>query len=282
MKPAPFEYCRPESLDEALAVLLEFGDEALVMAGGLSLGALLNMRMVRPKVIVDINGLEKLAQIERVEDYIRIGALVRQVDVLVSAECGVALPLLIAGMHHLGHYQTRSRGTLGGSVAHADPSAETPLCLATLGGEVELSSKRGVRRIVAREFFKGALTTAREGDEMVTASYWPILGEGTGIAFEEINERRGDFAIVAAAAWARREGGTFRCGLGLGGVEDCPVVQVENAEGATEEIAERMANQLISDLEPMDDRRASAEYRRHLAFHLGQKVMRHALEGVVQ
>ena len=200
MKPAPFEYCRPESLDEALAVLLEFGDEALVMAGGLSLGALLNMRMVRPKVIVDINGLETLAQIERVEGYIRIGALVRQADVLVSAECGAALPLLIAGLHNLGHYQTRSRGTLGGSVAHADPSAETPLCLATLGGEVELSSKRGVRRIVAREFFKGALTTAREGDEMVTALYWPILDEGTGIAFEEINERRGDFAIVAAAA----------------------------------------------------------------------------------
>lgn len=282
MKPAPFEYCRPETLDEALALLSEFGDEALVMAGGLSLGALLNMRMVRPEVVVDINGLETLAQIERVKDDIRIGALVRQADVLVSAECSVALPLLIAGLHNVGHYQTRSRGTLGGSVAHADPSAETPLCLATLDGEVELSSKRGVRRIAANEFFEGALTTAREGDEMVTALYWPILGEGTGIGFEEINERRGDFAIVAAAAWARREGGAFRCGLGLGGVEDCPVVQLESTEGTTEEIAERMANQLISDLEPLDDRRASAEYRRHLAYHLGQKVMRHALEGAVR
>ena len=282
MKPAPFEYCRPETLDEALALLSEFGDEALVMAGGLSLGALLNMRMVRPEVVVDINGLETLAQIERVKDDIRIGALVRQADVLVSAECSVALPLLIAGLHNVGHYQTRSRGTLGGSVAHADPSAETSLCLATLDGEVELSSKRGVRRIAANEFFEGALTTAREGDEMVTALYWPILGEGTGIGFEEINERRGDFAIVAAAAWARREGGAFRCGLGLGGVEDCRVVQLESTEGTTEEIAERMANQLISDLEPLDDRRASAEYRRHLAFHLGQKVMRHALEGAVR
>lgn len=132
-----------------------------------------------------------------------------------------------------------------------------------------------------REFFVGALTTAREGDEMVTALYWPILGEGTGIAFEEINERRGDFAIVAAAAWARHEDGMFRCGLGLGGVEDVPVVQVESTEGTAEEITKQLADQLIRDLEPLDDRRASAEYRRHLALHLGQKVMRHALEGAV-
>ena len=135
----------------------------------------------------------------------------------MSADCAAALPLLIAGLHNVGHYQTRSRGTLGGSVAHADPSAETPLCLVTLAGEVELSSVRGVRRMAASEFFEGALTTAREGDEMVTALYWPVLGDGAGIAFEEINERRGDFAIVAAAAWARDDGVAFQCGLGLGG-----------------------------------------------------------------
>ncbi len=282
MKPAPFEYCRPDTLEEALSLLSEFGGDALVMAGGLSLGALLNMRMVRPEVIVDINELEVLAQIERIENKIRIGALARQADVLVSADCAAALPLLIAGLHNVGHYQTRSRGTLGGSVAHADPSAETPLCLATLAGEVELSSVRGVRRMAASEFFEGALTTAREGDEMVTALYWPVLGDGAGIAFEEINERRGDFAIVAAAAWARHDGVAFQCGLGLGGVEDRPIGQMESAEGEIEEIAERMASQLVCDLDPLDDRRASAEYRRHLAFYLGQKAMRHALEGAVR
>ena len=147
MKPAPFEYCRPETLDEAVALLAEFGDDALVMAGGLSLGALLNMRMVRPEAVIDINGLSGLDTIEVVGDEVRTGALARQADALASPICKEALPLLIAGLGHVGHYQTRSRGTLCGSVAHADPSAETALCLATLGGDVELTSARGVRRM---------------------------------------------------------------------------------------------------------------------------------------
>lgn len=280
MKPAPFEYCRPETLEDALALLSEFGDDALVMAGGLSLGAMLNMRMVRPEVVIDINGLEALAAIEARETHIRIGALARQADVLSSEVCQAALPLLMAGLHNVGHYQTRSRGTLGGSVAHADPSAETPLCLATLGGEVELSSTRGVRLLPAEEFFQGALMTAREGDEMVTALLWPTAEGRIGTGFEEINERRGDFAIVAAAAWVRSGSDGFECVLGLGGVEDRPVsLKVTGARDAGE-LPGQVSQDLVEGLEPMDDRRASAAYRKHLAEHLGQRVIRQALEGI--
>ena len=283
MKPAPFEYCRPETLDEAVGLLAEFGDEALVMAGGLSLGALLNMRMVRPEAVIDINSLSVLDAIEMVGDEVRTGALARQADALASPICGVALPLLIAGLGHVGHYQTRSRGTLCGSVAHADPSAETALCLATLGGDVELTSTRGVRRMPVGEFILGALATAREGDEMVTALYWPGAIPGMRVAFEEISERHGDFAIVAAAAWAAPLESGWRYGFGLGGVEDKPlalrgdiVPVVESTEQAVSEVFDAIA----LDLSPMSDRRASADYRRHLAEHLGKQVLQSVFEGV--
>ena len=282
MKPASFEYCRPDSLKEAFLVLEEFGDDAVVMAGGLSLGALLNMRMVRPKIVIDINRLDELALIEKMDTHLRIGALARQEDVLKSADCGVALPLLVAGLQNVGHYQTRSRGTLGGSVAHADPSAEASLCLVTLGGEVELSSVRGVRRLAANAFFKGALMTEREDDEMVTALYWPIQKEGVGIAFEEINERHGDFAIVAAAAWAEYDGERFRCGLGLGGVEERPSVFFESGGGDINGISEEVVKKATKGLAPMNDRRASCEYRNHLAGHLGYKAITKALQNAIQ
>lgn len=278
MKPAPFEYCRPETLDEAVALLAEFGDDALVMAGGLSLGALLNMRMVRPEAVIDINGLSGLDTIEVVGDEVRTGALARQADALASPICKEALPLLIAGLGHVGHYQTRSRGTLCGSVAHADPSAETALCLATLGGDVELTSARGVRRMPVDEFILGALATSREGDEMVTALYWPAAIPGVRVAFEEISERHGDFAIVAAAAWVAPSDSGWRYGFGLSGVEDRPLAlrgTVSLAANSVDEIFEV----LDLDLSPMSDRRASADYRRHLAEHLGKHVLRSVFGG---
>ena len=277
MKPAPFEYCRPDTLGEALALLAEFGDDALVMAGGLSLGALLNMRMVRPEVVIDINSLSELETVEIREKEVRIGALVRQADVLGSADCRKALPLLVEGLRYVGHYQTRSRGTLGGSVAHADPSAETPLCLATLGGEVELTSTRGSRRLSVEDFVLGALTTGRGGDEIVTALYWPVASLGTRIAFQEISERHGDFAIVAAAAWAVPREGGWRYGFGLGGVEDRPLAvrdDLETGPEPIEDLIEGIFEKIASELEPMGDRRASADYRAHLAGFLGKSVLR--------
>lgn len=283
MKPAPFEYCRPDTLAETLALLAEFGDEAAILAGGLSLGALLNMRMVRPTVVIDVNRLSELTRIERAGGHLRTSALVRQADALASAECRELLPLLIAALGHVGHYQTRSRGTLAGSVAHADPSAEIPLCLTTLAGEVELTSERQVRRVPAGDFFLGALSTARAGDEMITALLWPVDLGRAGIAFEEISERRGDFAIVAAAAWAERHADDegYRYGLGLGGVEDRPMWTrggIGRAPDDLADLAAEITDGLTRDLAPMRDQRASADYRLHLAGHLGHRAILRALE----
>ena len=277
MKPAPFEYCRPDSLEEAVELLAEFGDDALVMSGGLSLGAMLNMRMVRPEAVIDINRIQQLSQINIVGTELRIGALARQADVIASSDCQIAAPLLIEGLKNVGHYQTRSRGTVGGSVAHADPSAEIPLCLIIQKGEIELTSKRGIRRVKSADFFRGALITDCEVDEMVTALVMPVMQACAGIAFEEINERHGDFAIVAAAAWAVRDGDSFRYGLGLGGLNDHPLASHGTTIGGIEAVQEAVTT-IICNSEPLDDRRASATYRRHLAVHLGECTLQQALE----
>ena len=280
MKPAAFEYCRPDTLEEALAVLAEFADDAVIMSGGLSLGALLNTRLVQPAAVIDINRITGLDGIEMTDGMLYTGPLVRQAEALNSPLIGEALPLLAAALPNVGHYQTRSRGTLAGSVAHADPSAEIPLCLAVLGGEVELASSRGRRRVVASEFAQGALETAREADEMLAGLLWPNTNGGDGVAFIEVSERHGDFAIAAAAATARRDGDAYHYTLGLGGVEDSARLTAGSASaapGAFTELAEQAADELARRLEPMQDRRASAAYRQHLAGHLGAQALQQAL-----
>jgi len=285
MKPGAFEYCRPESLEEALGLLAEFGDDAVILAGGLSLGAMLNMRLVRPLAVIDINRLGgDLDWVETADGGFRSGALVRQADIPTSALA--ALSLLTAALPHIGHYQTRSRGTLAGSVAHADPSAEIPLVLATLGGSVELCSATATRAVPARAFAEAALTTVREGDEMVRALRWPEPVAGAGAAFTEISARRGDFALVATGASARPTAdGTIMLDLGLGGVEECPRVFSGTFDGApakAAEFANDLLSQALSDLAPIGDQQVSADYRRHLARHLGCQVTIAALEGVAR
>jgi 2-furoyl-CoA dehydrogenase FAD binding subunit len=280
MKPAAFEYCRPDTLEEALAALAEFADDAAVMSGGLSLGALLNTRLVQPAAVIDINRITGLDRIEVTGSMLHTGPLVRQADALNSPLIGEALPLLATALPNVGHYQTRSRGTLAGSVAHADPSAEIPLCLAVLGGEVELASSRGRRRVGAGDFIQGALETGREGDEMLAGLLWPKSQSGDGVAFIEVSERHGDFAIAAAAAVARRDGDALRYTLGLGGIEDRARLTSGSAPAAASafaELAEQAAGDLARQLDPMQDRRASAAYRRHLAGHLGAQALEQAL-----
>ena len=162
-------------------------------------------------------------------------------------------------------------------MAHADPSAEIPLCLIIQKGEIELTSKRGIRRVKSADFFRGALITDCEVDEMVTALVMPVMQACAGIAFEEINERHGDFAIVAAAAWAVRDGDSFRYGLGLGGLHDHPLASHGTTIGGIEAVQEAVTT-IICNSEPLDDRRASATYRRHLAVHLGECTLQQALE----
>ncbi len=272
MKPAPFTYIRPETEAAVLSALAEHGDDAVVLAGGLSLGAMMNMRLVFAGTVIDINRLPGLDKIEREEGWLRTGALVRQADALASPEIAAAAPLLRLGLQNVGHYQTRSRGTLGGSVAHADPSAEIPLCLATLGGEVELLSQRGTRCVPARDFAESALATCCEADEMVSALHWPVH-ESASVAFREIAQRHGDFAIVAVAAVAWKQADGLAFSLGFGGVEGCPRIMDGVATGSVSDAVAAF----VDSLDPMDDSRASAAYRRNVAGHLGVETLMQTL-----
>jgi CO/xanthine dehydrogenase FAD-binding subunit len=277
MKPAGFEYCRPDTLAEALALLEEFGAEASVLAGGMSLGAMLNMRLVRPAAVIDIKrvpGLDAVA----INGEARTGATLRQAAALADPALMRAVPLLAQALPHVGHFQTRNRGTLGGSVAHADPSSEIALALVTLGGSVELQSTRGTRRVAAREFFLDVLTTARAPDELLTALFWPGQRSGAGWAFAEIAQRHGDFAIVACAAETvlTPQGSLAHLRFGLGGVESRPIA-IETApflgRRADAHLAEEIAAAAAQQVRPMSDYKATAEYRRALIEALGAQVL---------
>ena len=283
MKPAPFEYCRADTLDEALDLVAEFGSDAAVLAGGMSLGPMLNMRLARPAAVVDVNPIEELSGIRLVDDALETGALCRQADALDSALVRDEAPLLIRALPFVGHFQTRNRGTLGGSVCHSDPSAEIPLALATLGGDVILRQRGGMRTVAANDFFEGIFTTVRAPDELVTALRWPRSNPKTGYAFDEITQRHGDFAIGAAAAVATvaPDGNLAAVSLGLGGIEDRPVLaDLAGFVGApaTTRTASEAAALAAERADPMEDPRASAAYRRQLVRVLGARVLERAFE----
>ena len=278
MKPVAFEYCRPDTLEEAMDLLKEFGADASVISGGLSLGAMLNMRLVRPRALIDINRLDDLADIKTGDATAMTGALVRQAAAMTFPALMAGVPLLAKALPWVGHYQTRSRGTLGGSVAHADPSAEIPLTLVTLGGAVKLQSPGGGREVAAREFFHGLLTTDRRADELVAGLVWPLRRDKTGYAFEEIAQRHGDFAITAVAAEATvgDDGNIADLSLGLGGVEDRPFVAATSAfigKPATEAMAQDIAGEVAESVDPMVDLQANADYRRQLVRVLGARAL---------
>jgi carbon-monoxide dehydrogenase medium subunit len=245
VKPAPFRYERPESVDEALALLREHGDEAKVLAGGQSLVPLLNMRLARPAVIVDLNRAAGLDRIEA-NGSVRVGALVRQRELARAP-----LPLVAEALPHVGHFVTRNRGTVGGSIAHADAAAELPLCLAVLGGSVVVRSATGERELAAGDFFLGHFTTALAPDELLVETVWPVLGDGWGFAFEELAHRHGDYALSMAACALRVENGAVaEVRLGIGSVVDRPtLIDAPDA---------------VASLQLFDNLHASAAYQRHL------------------
>lgn len=282
MKPVAFEYCRPGTLGETITLLEEFGGDAALLAGGMSLGAMLNMRLVRPAAVIDIKrvtGLDAVA----INGEARTGATLRQAAAMAEPALMRAVPLLALALPHVGHFQTRNRGTLGGSVSHADPSSEIPLALVTLGGSVELQSRRGTRRVPAREFFLDILTTLRQGDELLTALLWPKAKPGAGYAFAEIAQRHGDFAIVACAAEATLEsnGSLAMLAFGLGGVESRPVVAETGAflgKRADAALAAQIASAAAKAATPMSDFKATADYRRALIEALGAQVIAEAFK----
>ena len=270
MKPASFDYVRAESIDEVLEALAEEGADASILAGGQTLIPLLNTRMARPRVVVDIMRLPGLDRIESGAETISVGAAVRQSDLERHPDLITMQPLLAAALPWIGHAQTRNRGTVCGSVAHADPSAELPLVLLALGGEIELRSRRRSRRVAAATFFAGMMTTDRKDDELVEAVRFPMARSGTGYAFREIGRRHGDFAIVACAAVVDAQ----RVLLAVGGVADRPVARQLPRPG--DPALEDALDAFAWDLDAHDDLHATATYRRQLVRRLGRQTLEEA------
>jgi xanthine dehydrogenase iron-sulfur cluster and FAD-binding subunit A len=277
MKPARFAYVRPDTVAEALAVLAQHGEDARVIAGGQSLGAMLNMRLVTPKVVVDVNGLPDLATIKSEAGAIITGATLRQSDALIDPQVREQLPLLAQALPFVGHYQTRNRGTLGGSVAHADPSAEIALVLATLAGEVELSSKRGRRWVPAQQFFQSALVTARRPDELITSLRWPTRRPTQRLAFTEFAVRSGDYAIVAVACVLdlHEDGAVHTVRFGFGGASDVPqIIGVPDINKQLDaKLIQTIALDAAAGIQCRGDLLGSAAYRRQLAGVLASRAM---------
>ena len=270
MKPGPFDYVRAESLDEALACLAEHGNDARILAGGQSLIAMLNFRLIETEMLIDINRIDEIDYIRTDNGTLEVGAATRQVDLMDWPELAATVPLLHAAMPHLGHFQTRNQGTVCGSIAHSDPSSELPLCLATLDGEVVLQSVRGRRTVKAADFQVDLLTTDRRSDEMITAVRFPLGAEGTGYAFDEMNRRRGDFAIVSLAAVATDN--SIR--LGVGGVASTPTVR-DWAELDDDQLDDAL-NAFAWDLGGGDDIHATGQYRRELVRRIGRRTIEEA------
>lgn len=281
MKPVAFDYHRPETVAEVLALLAELREEGAVLAGGMTLGPMLNMRLARPRAVIDVSRIAALKSIAVKGDTVVTGAGVVQADALRSELIARELPLLAIALPWVGHFQTRNRGTLGGSVAHADPSAEIPLSLAVCGGTVVLQSRRRERRVAANDFFLGALATARQPDEIIAALEWPRTPTDTGCAFTEIAQRHGDFAIAAAACCVRvgADGKLAHLALGLGGVESRPIaVDAGSFLGrAADVLGEALGEHAAASVTPMEDHAASAEYRLALTRVLVAQVFDEAL-----
>jgi 2-furoyl-CoA dehydrogenase FAD binding subunit len=271
MKPRRFDYVRPDSVDEAVAVLAEHGDAASVLAGGQSLMAMLNLRVAEPAVLVDIARILELDYIRIDDDKVEVGAAVTQNELKRWSQLAGKLPLLAAALPFVGHFQTRNKGTVCGSIAHADPSSEIPLALATLGGEVVLRSQRGARVLAASDFQRGMLTTARAPDELIIAVRFPVQSTQC-VAFREVARRHGDFAIIAVAACVEARN---MVRIGIGGVADRPAVRraVIDSTAAARDIFESIA----WELEGYDDLHASARLRRDLLRRVGPVVVEEAL-----
>lgn len=270
MKPAPLDYVRAASADEALGVLNEAGGASCVVAGGQSLLPMLNMRLARPRVLVDIMHVAEWQRVEDTGPMLRIGAAVRQITVERGADIARRQPLLAAVLPFLGHLQTRSRGTVCGSVAHADPSAELPLVLVALGGTIHLRSRHRRRDVPAAAFFTGMMATDRADDELIEAVSIPTARHGVGYAFREIARRHGDFAIVGCAAMA--DATIVR--LAVAGVADRPSAIDLPVDPATWDDA---LDIFAWGLEARDDLHATARYRRELVRRIGRCVMQEAM-----
>jgi carbon-monoxide dehydrogenase medium subunit len=276
VKPAPFAYKKARSTEEAVALLGEQAD-ARLLAGGQSLIATLNMRLSAPGSLIDINGIAGLDGIADSNGMVEIGALVRHAAAERSEVIARHAPLIARAMPHIGHPAIRNRGTLGGSLAFADPAAELPACLLALDGEVEATGPKGTRTIKAQDFFKGLFETALGPQEMLTAIRVPVAGPNGRTGFAELARRHGDYAIVGLAASARGDGSGLRdVRLAYFGVGATPV----RAKKAEAKLASGDIDGAVAalDLDPTDDVQATAAVKRHLAGVLLRRVAAQLME----
>ena len=283
MKPAKFEYHTPASVDEALAILGRYDGEARVLAGGQSLVPLMNFRLATPRAIVDLNRIAELAYVGEDGDIVRIGSMTRQRRLEFEPLVAAKLPLLREALRWVGHLPTRSRGTIGGSIAHADPSAEIPMVLQALEGEIVARGSQGERRIAAQDLFHAALTTSLAPLEIITEVRLPAMPAQAGYAVEEFARRKGDFAIAAVAVTLVRDGERcIKARLATAGVGPIPI-RLRDAEavleqkGLSEAAIAEAADKATAAVDPVSDLNGSAEYRRHLTGVLTSRAVAKAI-----
>jgi carbon-monoxide dehydrogenase medium subunit len=286
LKPAPFDYQKPKSLEDAAALLGAHAGEAKILAGGQTLVPMLNFRLAAPSILVDINDIEGLNRIELERGGLKLGALVRWHEIEASATIRAANPLLAEAVRHIAHYPIRSRGTWAGSSAHADPAAEFPAIAVACGARFGTYSPRGRRTIEAGEFFVGPLTTTLEPDEILTDVVFPPWPKDRRWGFDEFSLRPGDFALAGVAVLIDGGVGTVSCRLTCFGAGEKPnrlrrAEVIIGAEGLTDAAITRAAAAAMHEVEPQSDIHASGEYRRALVEVLFDRTIRKAagLEG---
>jgi carbon-monoxide dehydrogenase medium subunit len=284
MKLPAVEYEAPTTVAEAVDLLAEHGDEASVLAGGQSLIPLLALRLARPAVLIDINGIDELSGVSVMDGRVAIGAMTREYVAEESGTVAGTLPLLAAALPLIGHEAIRSRGTIGGSLAHADPAAELPAVARALDAEFVVRGPSGTRVIPAAQWFEGYLTTARRGDELLVETRFPAAGPDTGASFEEVARRHGDFAIVGLAASLVMSGGVIgEARLAFAGVSDVPVraTAAEDllaGEAPSAELFDEAARRATEDLDPPGDLHGSPDYRKTVAAAMVRRGLRTAAD----
>jgi carbon-monoxide dehydrogenase medium subunit len=268
VKPAPFDYFAPTTIEEACEHLAAAGGGATILAGGQTLLPLLSLRMSQPFILVDINRIAALKGVSRADGGTRIGPIVRQNEAIADATLNRALPVLTTAVRHVGHHQTRNRGTIGGSIALGEPAAELPATAMALGASVEVRSIRGARRIAAEELYVGSYSTALEFDELITSIHFPDWPADTVSLFQEVARRPGDFALVGlTGAVTVADGKIARAGIAWFGMGPTPIKarKVEAAligQSINGLDARGLAELALVETAPFDDHHATAEYRR--------------------
>ena len=286
MKPAKFDYYAPTTLDETLELLAQHGADAKVLAGGQSLMPMMNLRLVRPAVVVDINRVEGLAGITAADGAITVGALTRQRQLERSALLQERFPLIAAAIRHIGHFQIRNRGTIGGSLAHADPAAEIPALCTALNAEFAVAHRNGEQAVAAADFAIGPLTTSLQPEQLLTQVRLPLLEDGWRWGFREVSRREGDFALVGAIAMLRLDAENVcrEARITMFAVGDAPA-RIPAAEDslvgrAVDADARAEAAALVSAaVAPGSDIHASAEYRKEVSAVMARRALEDATAG---